>query len=145
MRVQIVSFRCVLKNILGQTLSSSFNQDVVTTPSENEEEMLPELASALRALKNGQKKKIFIPAEKAYGFYDPNLVMDVPRKKLKNGASLKEGDTVTGMMEQDGKTRTYRVASGNSISVTLDANHPFAGQDLIFDVEMLSKQYTQAA
>ena len=46
MRVQIVSFHCVLKNKLGHLISSSFNQDVVTSPPEN----LDEKPSQIQAL-----------------------------------------------------------------------------------------------
>lgn len=138
MRVQIVSFRCVLKNKLGQFISSSFNQDVVTTPDENSSPMLPEFVEALRLLKQGDRQKISISADRAYGFYKPELVIEVPRKKLKNGSRLKAGDTIHGRLDHDQVLRSYRVNACTSEKVTLDANHPLAGQDLVFDVEMVS-------
>lgn len=138
MRVQIVSFRCVLKNKLGQFISSSFNQDVVTTASENDTPMLPEFVDALRLLKQGDRQEIKISADRAYGFYKPELVIEVSRKKLKNGSRLKTGDTIHGRLDHDQVLRSYRVDACTSEEVTLDANHPLAGQDLVFDVEMVS-------
>jgi len=144
MRVQIVSFHCVLKNKLGEFISSSFNQDVATTAvSEKEKQMLPEFMEALRVLKKGERKKISIRADRAYGFYHPELSVEVPRKKLSNGARLKVGDTVKGSMTDDGKLHFFRVTECDSNKLTLDANHPLAGQDLEFDVEMVSSREEQ--
>ena len=138
MRVQIVSFHCVLKNVLGEFISSSFNQDVVTTPSEAEASLLPSLVKALRRLKKGQKKKIKLSAEQAYGFYHPELVKEVSRKKLRHNTKLKVGDLVYGDYSESGTWNSYRIVAINSEKVTLDANHPLAGQDLVFDVQMVS-------
>jgi FKBP-type peptidyl-prolyl cis-trans isomerase SlyD len=138
MRVQVVSFRCVLKNNLGHFISSSFNQEVVTNQEANETPMLPEFIEALRVLKNGERQKISISAERAYGFYQQNLVAQVSRKKITNGSHLEMGDIVTGAFAGDGVTRPYHVIACTSTNVMLDANHPLAGQDLVFDVEMVS-------
>lgn len=85
MRVQIVSFHCVLKNKLGQLISTSFNQDVATSCSSSQTPMLPGFVEALKTLKKGEKKEIILTADQAYGFYDPKLVVDVPRSKLSRG------------------------------------------------------------
>ena len=140
MRVQIVSFHCVLKNKLGHLISSSFNQDVITTPNEDEPALLPEFVEALRLLKNGERRKISINADRAYGLYLPELVVTLSRKRLSRGAKLKKGDVVQGRLPSESEMRPFRVDSCSSTHVTLDANHPLAGQDLIFDVEMVSSR-----
>ena len=136
MRVQIVSFHCVLKNKLGQFISSSFNQDVTTSSLAPQAPMLPGFIDALKNLKKGEKREISLSADQAYGFYDPSLVMDIPRSKLSRGKQLRTGDVVHGMFKSDQTPRDYRVASCSSQSVSLDGNHPLAGQDLIFNVEV---------
>ena len=140
MRFQVVSFHCVLKNKMGRVISTSFNHDVSTHASDGESAALPEFAKALKLLKAGERKKIFLPANDAYGLYDPKLQVDAPRAKLLNGKALKLGDEITGSVNGESHVRTFRVISANSKKVTLDANHPLAGQDLIFDVEVTASR-----
>ena len=140
MRVQIVSFRCVLKNKLGQFISSSVNQEVVTTASHDDEDaILPDLVEGLRGLKKGQKRKINVAAERAYGFYDPKLVVEVSRTEIPRGRQLRAGDSVKGNFAGEGRM-AFRVVSATSAYVMLDGNHPLAGQDLVFDVEVTSSR-----
>lgn len=136
MRVQIVSFHCVLKNKLGQFISSSFNQDVATSSSSSQSPMLPGFVEALKTLKKGEKKEIVLTADQAYGYYDPKLVVSVPRSKLSRGKYLKPGDAVRGKFHHDQSLRNYRVESCSAKTVSLDGNHPLAGQDLIFHIEV---------
>ncbi len=140
MRVQIVSFHCVLKNKLGHLISSSFNQDVSTSPLEGDIDNLPGLTRALKKLKVGKKKKILLPAEDAYGFYDLELVSNVARTQLHRGAHLKPGDLVKAVLSPKLGEKVYRVTHAQKSAVTLDANHPLAGQDLIFEVELTASR-----
>ena len=147
MRVQIVSFHCVLKDKLGQVISSSFNHDVVTTASADDPSThsLPGLVEGLRGLKEGEKKRISVKADQAYGYYDPKLQIEVTRSSLERGKSLKVGDMVSSSQGPDGVLRTYRVVSADRLKLTLEGNHPLAGQDLVFDVEVTSaREETEA-
>ena len=140
MRVQIVSFHCVLKNKLGHFISSSFNQDVCTSPPDEGSDAIPGFIKALKKLKVGKKKEIHVPAEEAYGFYNLDLIAQVSRSKVLQGASLKEGDFVNAFLSDKVGHKTYRVTSAGRNSLTLDANHPLAGQDLVFEVELTSSR-----
>ncbi len=144
MRFQIVSFHCVLKNQLGSVMSTSFNQGVVTqAPNQVENQSKAELgalAEALKKLNPGESGKVYIPAQEAYGLYNPDLQIKLPRKKLKKGPSLKIGDTIQGKLTLDGRLRQFRVIHADSLHVIIDANHELAGQDLIFDVKLISSQ-----
>jgi FKBP-type peptidyl-prolyl cis-trans isomerase SlyD len=139
MRVQIVSFNCVLKNNLGQFISSSFNQDVVTTTTTQVEPsgaLLPGLVKALTVLKKGDCREISLSADEAYGFYDPELVFALARSRIPS-KKIKVGDLIH-VETEDGDLMPCRVVSHTPKSVTLDGNHPLAGQDLVFNVEMVS-------
>ena len=145
MNVQIVSFRCILKNKLGHMISTSVNEDVATSVSSMESASdvsgpLPGLIEALKNLRPGEKSRIYVSAEKAYGFYLPELSIEVSRSRLKNGKDLKVGDHVMGRMRGDTQNRAYRVTATTQRHVTLDGNHPLAGQDLVFDVELTSSR-----
>ena len=162
MKPQVLTFHCVLKNHLGQTLSSSYNGEVVTEERERvrgglEDAMPPEknekakdkakeadastsgrflrgLVKGLQGLKPGERRQIFVPAPEAYGFYDKDLVIDVPRDDFPDGEVPKYGAEIMGEF-QDGTPRVFRVVQVTRGFVTLDGNHPLAGQDLIFDIE----------
>ena len=140
MRVQIVSFHCVLKNKLGHFISSSFNQDVCTSPPEEGSDAIPGFIKALKTLKVGKKKKIHVPAEEAYGFYDLELVSQVSRTQVHEGAFLKEGDFVNAILSDRVGPKIYRVTGAQKNALTLDANHPLAGQDLVFEVELTASR-----
>ena len=134
MTAQIISFNCVLKNRAGQLISSTYNKDVLTSINDDRA-MLLGLAKGLQGLKQGEKRKINLRAEEAYGFYDPAKVIYFPRRKL--GKEIRIGETVT-IIGKSGTPRTYKVVSLHVDMVCLDGNHPLAGQDLVFEIETLS-------
>lgn len=133
MSTQVVSFNCKLKNKAGQLISSTFNRDVLTT-IENPGAMLQGLAKGLQDLKKGEKRSIFLTANEAYGLYDPAKVIFFPRSKLPPHVQVGETISIVG---KSGKTRTYKVIQIHDDMLTLDGNHPLAGQDLVFEIEAL--------
>ncbi len=138
MKVQIVSFHCILKNKFGKILSSSINHDVLTGPSNgNDPQELIALAKGLQNLTTGEKRSISLSAAEAYGFYDPKKVLTMPVGALKQFDGEKIVQTPV-ILDVDGKPRSFRVVEMNSDNVTLDGNHPFAGQDLIFEIETIA-------
>jgi FKBP-type peptidyl-prolyl cis-trans isomerase SlyD len=133
MKPQVVSFHCILRNRLGQVLSSTYNRDVITF-LEKVPAPLQGLAEGLQNLKKGQRRQIAISAEKAFGYYDPGLVSHVRRKSIPEGNRLKVGDSVQ-VQGDDSQIRWYNVIEVSHDTIVLDANHPLAGQDLVFDIE----------
>ncbi|MDZ4082378.1 MAG: FKBP-type peptidyl-prolyl cis-trans isomerase [Bdellovibrionales bacterium] len=130
MNGQIVSFHCVLKDRLGRVISSSFNQNVSTQDSPSGQ--LRGFSRGMQDLKVGECRKIFVGAEEAYGFYDPNKIVELSRDELPEQIRL--GDVI--MVGADNKApQSHRVVGVTGELVTLDANHPLAGQDLIFEIE----------
>lgn len=136
MKAQIVSFHCVLKNPAGQVLSSTFNRDVITwMEGAAAQGQLQGLVDGLQGLREGERRSIFLPAGQAYGFYDPALVLEIPRRKLGAQArGLKLGDSVW-VETPAGDKKLFRVSELRGDQVSLDGNHPLAGQDLIFEIE----------
>jgi len=84
----------------------------------------------------GEKKVVKIPAEKAYGPRREDMSAELPLGELPLDV-----DPAVGMQlqasQQDGKTMVVTITQVTDESVTLDANHPLAGKDLIFDIELL--------
>lgn len=133
MAIQVISFKCLLKNKAGQVISTTFNREVMTVADPNAS-LLPGLALGLQNLTKGEKRKIFLSAEEAYGLYDPKKNILYPRHKIPK--NLKIGDPIS-IVGKSGKVRSYRLLQFHDDLVTLDGNHPLAGQDLIFEIETL--------
>ena len=135
MKAQIVSLHCVLKNRLGKVLSSSYCNDVLTcAPREG---VLRGLSKALIDLKSGEHRKISLTASEAYGYYDPKLVLVCTRDEFPKRVSLKLGQALE-VDDGAGIMRKYRVSEISHERITLDANHPLAGQDLVFEIQTVS-------
>ena len=141
MTAQIISFNCVLKNLAGRLISTTFNKDVLTSINDDRA-MLLGLAKGLQDLKKGDKRKIQLRAEEAFGFYDPKKIILYPRNKLSK--TIKVGETVK-IIGKSGVTRSYNVAILHADMVSLDSNHPLAGQDLIFEIEALEARAATSA
>jgi FKBP-type peptidyl-prolyl cis-trans isomerase SlyD len=132
MAVQVLSFHCTLKNKLGHVISSTFNHNVLTHSSDTQVP-LKALSDALQGLRKGDRKEIFLRADEAYGFYHPDLVIVRALDEINVNSPLKLGEEV--VYATNGESKTYRVTEITPDAVTLDANHPLAGQDLIFEIE----------
>lgn len=137
MRPQIISFHCVMKNRLGDVLSSSFNRDVINQ-RDLEHDRLPGLVEGLQFVEAGEKRTIVVPADKAYGPYDPSLVLELRRSELECGARLAPGSQVHRRLAGNSEDQVFRVTRLDVDLAVLDGNHPLAGQDLIFEVEIVS-------
>lgn len=133
MSVQVVSFNCLLKNAIGHTISETFNREVLTSV-EGENLMLKGLVEGMQNLTKGEKRSIALSAHEAYGLYDPQKVVLISRNKLPKETQLGQQISVLG---KEGQIKSYRVLEFHADTVSLDGNHPLAGQDLVFEIEAL--------
>ncbi|MEJ2309521.1 MAG: peptidylprolyl isomerase [Gammaproteobacteria bacterium] len=92
--------------------------------------------NAVVGMSVGDTRSVEIPVEQAYGKRRDEMVADFPRAEIPDTIELEEGMTLTST-SPDGKTMHFRVESFNEEVVTLDANHPLSGEDLIFEIELL--------
>ncbi len=104
------------------------------TTTEDESAFLPGLSRGLQNLTKGEKRNISLKAEEAYGFYDLKKIILYPQKKLP--PNIRVGDPVS-IVGKSGTLRSYCVVQLHDDMVSLDGNHPLAGQDLIFEIEAL--------
>lgn len=87
-------------------------------------------------MKVGEKKTVNIPAEQAYGEKNPDMVIDYPRAQFPEHIDLKVGEQLV-MSSASGQQFQVRIAEIKEDVVLLDANHPLAGEELIFDIELV--------
>lgn len=84
----------------------------------------------------GDSNTVTIPCDQAYGAHRPEAVQSVDRAKIPGGIDVKVG-TQLQARTSDGGMMPITVVGLDETSVKVDANHPLAGQDLVFDVELV--------
>jgi peptidylprolyl isomerase len=87
-------------------------------------------------MRPGETKTIKIPANKAFGTHHKNMVRIVDRSKFPADPDPEVGQKFD-MSKGDDPTTVVRVSEISGSKVTLDANHPLAGKDLTFDIELV--------
>lgn len=98
-------------------------------------QVIPGFDQALTGMKPGESKKVTIPADQAYGPYRDELVLVVDRAEFPAEIAPTLGDQFE--LSQDGQSFVVNVTDVNDDSVTLDANHPLAGEDLTFELQLV--------
>ena len=101
---------------------------------ENARQIIPGLEKALFEMKSGERKKVRVIANEAYGPVNERLKVKVSRSKLPEG-TITVGTKFRGGAEPHAPVFTVFKIEGED--VYLDGNHPLAGQDLNFDVEVV--------
>ncbi|MBJ3762428.1 peptidylprolyl isomerase [Maribius pontilimi] len=99
--------------------------------------IIPGLDSAIAGMEVGDKKTVTVAPDDAYGAHDPNRVQAVPRDQFPDDLPTEPG-TQLQMQTPDGQAVPVMVADATETEVTLDANHPLAGKDLTFAVEIVA-------
>lgn len=84
----------------------------------------------------GEKKTVNIPFNEAYGAKNPEMIIEMPKDRFPKDMEIEVGMPL-GMSDQEGQQFEVTVAEIKDEVVMLDANHPLAGQDLIFDLELV--------
>ncbi len=130
----VVSFHYTLKDEAGAVLESSHGDEPMSY-LEGVGQIIQGLESALKGMKKGEKKSVFVPAKDAYGEFDEELIVAVPRAQIPK-KDVKVGDQFQAD-SAEGHTRTVVVTEVTDKEITVDGNHPLSGQDLNFDVEIL--------
>jgi peptidylprolyl isomerase len=100
-------------------------------------QIIPGLDTALPGMSVGDTKTVEVPADQAYGQPDPNARQAVPRAEIPDDIPLDLG-TQLQVQTPQGQVMPVTVVEVTESEVTLDANHPLAGRDLIFDIELVA-------
>lgn len=98
--------------------------------------LIPGLEAKLEGKQAGDKLSVVVPAEDAYGERDEELIEEVERSEFDEGEELEVGKEFQ-YDDEDGNVFHVRVVKVGEKMVTIDGNHPLAGQTLAFEVEVL--------
>ena len=99
-------------------------------------QVIPGFDKGIEGMEVSGKKSINIPVEEAYGPRRDELVVSVPRNEMPADLDPQVGMPLQ-VQSQDGQVLHVMIADVKDDSVTLDGNHPLAGQNLNFELELI--------
>ncbi len=119
----------------GQVFDSSLEREPLEFTL-GEGMLIPGFEKAVIDMKVEEKKTVSIPKEEAYGEKIDDLFQKVDKAQLPEEIKPEVG---MGLVSKnpDGSERQLRVAAVNDDHIIVDANHPLAGHDLVFDLELV--------
>ena len=130
----VVHYKGTLKD--GQVFDSSEGKEPLEVEL-GKGRFIPGFEKGLLQMEVNQKKTITIPSEEAYGEVREDLFLEIKKKELPDNLDPEEGMGLVAK-SADGKERQLRVTEVKKDHIVVDANHPLAGQDLVFDLELLA-------
>ena len=99
-------------------------------------QMIPGFDAAVVGMEAGDKKTVTIPSAEAYGERNNEAVQDVPKTAFPPDFEFRLNESVQGANEQ-GQPLIAKILEVTDESVKLDLNHPLAGEDLTFEIELV--------
>lgn len=100
-------------------------------------QVIPGFEEAVIGMTADEKKNVTIPVDKAYGPRNEELIIEVPRDQVPPDINPEVGQKLQ-MQGPDNQMIVVEVTGVTDEQVTLDANPPLAGKDLVFDIEMVA-------
>jgi len=99
-------------------------------------QLIPGFEKAVVGMNVGDSTEVEIPSDDAYGEAREDLVISVPKDQLPDDVEPQVGMQLQ-VNQQDGQPIPVRITDVGEENLTLDANHPLAGQDLKFEIELV--------
>jgi peptidylprolyl isomerase len=99
-------------------------------------EVISGFEQAVVGMQPGEARTVEVPAEDAYGAHREDMVLVVDRDRFPDDLELEQGQQLR-IEQQDGTETIVMVSDLSESKVVLDANHPLAGEDLTFEVELV--------
>jgi len=120
----------------GTVFDSSVTRDEPIEFKVGDGRLLPEFETGVIGMTSGDTKTISISHENAYGAYRDDMVITVERDQIPDNLELETGQQLQ-LVREGGQPIAVSVKAIAEATVTLDANHPLAGEDLIFDLQLM--------
>ena len=119
----------------GTVFDSSQNREPLTFTI-GSGDLIPGFEKAVVGMEPGQTRTATFAPDEAYGERSDELVFSIPRDQLPDEVDPEVGDRLEAK-DPDGNRFAVSVAALDGDTVTLDANHPLAGRDLTFEIELV--------
>lgn len=118
----------------GTVFDSSVGRDPLQFTI-GEGQLIPGFEKGVVGMNPGETKTVEIPSDEAYGPHHDEMVMVVDKNQMPPDLNPQVGDQLQ-MRHESGQIVIVTVSDVTDKDITLDANHPLAGKDLIFDLEL---------
>lgn len=138
---RVIGFHYTLTDKAGTVLDSSEGSDPLFF-LESSQQIIPGLEKVIALMNVGDKKKIEVKAQDAYGDVNPELVVKVKKTQFPPDAQLSVNDQF--QVNNDPQSPVFTITEIGDEEVTVDGNHPMAGKDLFFDVEITNMREATA-
>jgi peptidylprolyl isomerase len=99
-------------------------------------QMIPGFEKAVDGMEVGDNKQVTISSQEAYGEKKPEMIMEVPKSDFPPDITPQVGQQLA-VNTQQGQQVPVVITDMRDDTVVLDANHPLAGKDLTFDIELM--------
>ncbi len=119
----------------GTTFDTSADNDPLEF-TVGSHDVIAGMESAVVGMEPGDEKTITIPSDEAYGPYHDEMVVVVDRSEFPEEMAIEVDQQLSVMLEDD-QSIIVTVTEITDDGVTLDANHPLAGEDLTFDIQLV--------
>jgi peptidylprolyl isomerase len=119
----------------GEVFDSSVNKEPLEFQL-GTGQMIPGFENAIMGLHEGEKITTTVPADEAYGERRDDLMFNVPRSNIPENIDPHVGQKLS-IKQPDGQMIPVTVANIKEDAIIIDANHPLAGRDLIFEIELV--------
>jgi len=119
----------------GQIIDSTYEADPEMIEIDDDD-LHPDFNKAVKELEIGGKANFTISAEDAYGFYNEELLYEIPRADVPEELELKEGLELE-LEDEDGEVFVGHVVEIKEDVVMVDTNSPLAGHNLNYQVELM--------
>lgn len=137
MSKKVIGFHYTLTDKEGNKIDSSIGADPLLFLEESGQ-IIPGLEKEIIPMNVGDKKKVEVKAAEAYGDIVDELVITVQKNQFPEGAQINVGDQF--QVNNDPGAPIFTVKTIEGENVTIDGNHPMAGKDLFFDIEVTEKR-----
>jgi len=129
-----VHYKGTLTN--GEQFDSSYDRGETLPFTVGAGQMIKGFDAAVVGMEVNDKKTVTIPSAEAYGPRVEDAVQDVPKTIFPPDFEFRINETVTGA-DQNGQPLIAKILEENEETVKLDLNHPLAGEDLTFEIELV--------
>lgn len=102
-----------------------------------EGQLIPGFEKAVEGLEEGDSTTVEIPTDEAYGERRDDLELEVAKNELPDNVEPQVGMQLQMQQQESGQAIPVQITKVEEDKVTLDANHPLAGKDLTFDIELV--------
>lgn len=134
---KVVTFHYTLTDGHGETLEDTREEKMAALYLHGTETLLPALEQKLEGCEAGDTLNVTLSPDEAFGKVDDDLIMEIPLEDFE-GQNVEPGMVFQAPIDDEDDIRMITVLEKKDQGVIVDANHPYAGETLTFDMEILA-------